>query len=136
MDIVNIPKSFWHAVSISLVSLTFGFLFIAYRSSTISIEIANTKIALTQAAANVERASSALQDQVAAVQKVQLQHRASRGQERTIGVAPTTDCSSLDPQEKLDCEEMKSFEKIAVEIENAARQAQEASQRVQSIPLN
>jgi hypothetical protein len=135
MEITNIPKSFWHAVSISIISLTFGFLFIAYRSTSISIEIANTKIALTQAAVNVERASSALQDQVAAVQKEQLQQQASRGAERGIDAELITDCASLDPPEKLDCERIKAFEKIAVEIDKAARQAQEASQRVQSIHL-
>ena len=49
MDVSNVPRTFWHAISLSIIFLTGGFLFIAYKSANVSIEIANTKINLTKA---------------------------------------------------------------------------------------
>jgi len=49
MDIKNIPTSFWHAVSFCMIVATLGLLFIAYASSSVSIEIANAKIELSSA---------------------------------------------------------------------------------------
>ncbi|TBW08562.1 hypothetical protein E0E52_08675 [Azotobacter chroococcum] len=54
MDTSNIPKTFWHALSICMMAATFGIIFIAYRSSTVSIEIANAKINLSSALATVK----------------------------------------------------------------------------------
>lgn len=49
MDISSIPKTFWHALSLSLLIATGGLVYIAYQSSTVSIEIANAKIQLSSA---------------------------------------------------------------------------------------
>ena len=54
MDTSNIPKSFWHALSICMLTATFGILFIAYKSSTFSIEIANAKLTLSSAIATAK----------------------------------------------------------------------------------
>lgn len=51
METNNIPKSFWHALSICMIATTAVLLFIAAKSSTVSIEIANTKIELSSALA-------------------------------------------------------------------------------------
>jgi len=49
MDISTIPRTFWHAISVSVLTATGGLVFIAYQSSTVSIEIANAKIQLSSA---------------------------------------------------------------------------------------
>jgi len=49
LDTTQIPKSFWHAVSFCMVIVTIGVLVIAYKSSSVSIEIANARIDLTSA---------------------------------------------------------------------------------------
>lgn len=49
MDISTIPKTFWHALSLSVLITTGGLVFIAYQSSTVSIEIASAKIQLSSA---------------------------------------------------------------------------------------
>ncbi len=54
MDISHIPRSFWHAISLCMVSTTFGLLYIAYKSSTVSLEIANAKINLSSAISTVK----------------------------------------------------------------------------------
>lgn len=49
MDTSNIPKAFWYSLSFCMVAGTLGLLLIAYRASSVSIEIANTKIELLAA---------------------------------------------------------------------------------------
>ena len=49
MDIAHIPRSFWHSLSFCMVVATVGILYVAYTSSTVSIEIANAKIELSSA---------------------------------------------------------------------------------------
>lgn len=46
MDIQYIPKSFWHSLSVAVLTATFGLTYIAYKSNSISIEIENAKILL------------------------------------------------------------------------------------------
>ncbi|MFC1891590.1 hypothetical protein ACFLZT_04290 [Thermodesulfobacteriota bacterium] len=55
MDIQHIPKTFWHALSLAILIATVGLTYVAYRSSTVSIELANAKINLSS-----EVASSAI----------------------------------------------------------------------------
>lgn len=78
MDLSQIPKVFWHALSFSVVALTLGLLVFGYRSSTISIEIANTKIGLNQAVNETERLNTELQKkaQVLHLAKAELQLQA------------------------------------------------------------
>jgi hypothetical protein len=54
MDISNIPKTFWYSVSFCIIFLTISFVVIAWKSTSLTIEIANTKIGLSQAATRTE----------------------------------------------------------------------------------
>ncbi|MGS2718906.1 hypothetical protein ACVBE9_12080 [Eionea flava] len=49
MNGLNIPRSFWHSVSLCLVSSIVVLLLIAYRSSSVSIEISSAKVHLSSA---------------------------------------------------------------------------------------
>ena len=51
----NIPKLFWYSLSIAILVVSIGLTYIAYKSSNVTIELANTKINLTS-----EIASTAL----------------------------------------------------------------------------
>lgn len=44
MDIKHIPKYFWYSISFSLFIISIGFSVVVYKSNSISIEFANTKI--------------------------------------------------------------------------------------------
>lgn len=61
MDMANIPRSFWHALSFCMVAATLGLLYIAQSSSSVSIEIANAKIELSSAISQVKDIKSDLQ---------------------------------------------------------------------------
>ena len=63
MDISNIPKSFWHALSFCMIVATLGITFIAYRSSSVSLEIANAKITLSSALSTVKDIKSNLEEE-------------------------------------------------------------------------
>lgn len=52
MDIQHIPKTFWHALSVAVLVVSFGVIYIAYRSSSVSIELANAKISLSSEVAS------------------------------------------------------------------------------------
>ncbi len=54
MDISNIPKTFWYSVSFCIIFLTISFVVIAWKSTSLTIEIANTKIGLSQATTRTE----------------------------------------------------------------------------------
>ena len=61
MDMANIPRTFWHALSFCMVAATLGLLYIAQSSSSVSIEIANAKIELSSAISQVKDIKSDLQ---------------------------------------------------------------------------
>lgn len=61
MDISSIPKTFWHALSLSVLLATGGLVYIAYQSSTVSIEIANAKIQLSSAITETKEIKSDLE---------------------------------------------------------------------------
>ena len=61
MDTASIPKVFWHALSFCMVIATLGLLIIAYQSTTISLEIANTKIELSTAISETKEIKGELQ---------------------------------------------------------------------------
>jgi len=48
----NIPKFFWYSVSFAILIVSIGLTYIAYRSSTVTIELANTKINLSSEVAS------------------------------------------------------------------------------------
>lgn len=63
MDISQIPRSFWHALSFCMVSATLGLLYIAHASSSVSIEIANAKIELSSAISQAKDIKNKLADE-------------------------------------------------------------------------
>ncbi len=63
MEISHIPKSFWHAMSFCMVAATLGLLYIAYFSSSVSIEIANAKIELSSAIYQAKNIKNDLADE-------------------------------------------------------------------------
>ena len=72
MDIAGIPKTFWHAVSVSILALTFGLLLIAYRSANVTIEIANTKIVLSKTINETERLNEDLKKEASRLERVRV----------------------------------------------------------------
>jgi len=63
MDLTNIPKSFWHSLSFAVVVATLGLVVIAYRASSVSIEIADAKIQLISAISETRDFKSALEEE-------------------------------------------------------------------------
>ena len=61
MDTENIPRIFWHALSFCMVIATVGLLFIAYQSTTISLDTANTKTGLSTARSETKDIKAELQ---------------------------------------------------------------------------
>lgn len=61
MSIDNLPRVFWYALSFCMVTATLGLLLIAYRASTVTIEIADAKINLSSALSAVKEVKSNLQ---------------------------------------------------------------------------
>ena len=61
MDTNNIPRSFWHACSFAIICTTVGLVFIAWKSSNVSIEIANMKIQLSSALSSVKQVRAELE---------------------------------------------------------------------------
>lgn len=70
MDISNIPRTFWHALSICMLVATFGLIMIAYQASTVSIEIADAKISLSSAIATAKDIKSDLEKENERLMKV------------------------------------------------------------------
>jgi cell division protein FtsB len=56
----GIPKFFWYTISFCLLMVVFFLMWIAYKSQTVNIEIASTKIQLVSSIREVEDAYSAL----------------------------------------------------------------------------
>lgn len=63
MDMTQIPRSFWHSLSVSIIAATIGILYIAYRSSSISIEIANAKIEVSSVLSKAKDIKTTLQEE-------------------------------------------------------------------------
>ncbi|MCG7865842.1 MAG: hypothetical protein JAY74_05640 [Candidatus Thiodiazotropha taylori] len=63
MDIQHIPRTFWHALSIAVIVVSSGLTYIAYRSSNVSIELANAKINLSSEVASSTIALNAALDE-------------------------------------------------------------------------
>jgi len=61
MDTSNIPKTFWHSLSFCMVVGTVGLLVIAYKASSVSIEIANAKIELSSAVSQTKEIKTDLE---------------------------------------------------------------------------
>ena len=59
MELQNIPKTFWHSLSLAILVVSSGLTYIAYRSSNVSIELANAKINLSSEVASSTIALSA-----------------------------------------------------------------------------
>lgn len=77
MDTSNIPRFFWYTVSVCIFAVTFGVLYLAYRSTSVSIEVANVKIELSAAAADLEGINRELEEKnnVLAETRAELERR-------------------------------------------------------------
>jgi hypothetical protein len=70
MDIPkSIPKFFWYSLSIAILIVSIGLTYIAYRSSTVTIELANTKINLSSEVASSTIALNTAIDEAENVKK-------------------------------------------------------------------
>ncbi len=94
MDASNAPKFFWYSLSVAILACTVMLLVIAYRSTDVSIRIANAKIDLKQNAAEVEKVNDQLLQENERIKTAQaeLQRKydkllAAAGQERPITAA-------------------------------------------------
>jgi hypothetical protein len=67
----GIPKIFWLSVSICLLTVTFGFMYLAYHSASVSLEIANTKIEMIKSISEIEKTYNALNDKEKILNRVQ-----------------------------------------------------------------
>ncbi|NMC49775.1 MAG: hypothetical protein GYA47_10185 [Desulfovibrio sp.] len=65
----NIPVFFWYSLSVCMLLATAVLLIIAYRSSSISIEVASAKINLSSAIESVKDAKQQLEEQNAILQE-------------------------------------------------------------------
>lgn len=70
MEVSGIPKFFWISLSLCMLIATCGIVFIAYRSSSVSIEIANAKINLNAALNTTKYARNDLEEELAQVKKI------------------------------------------------------------------
>lgn len=70
MDVQHIPKVFWYSISASLLVVSIGLTIIAYRSSRVSIELADAKILLSSkiAADELETSKKSLKTAVKQIQ--------------------------------------------------------------------
>lgn len=138
MDTSTVPKTFWHALSFCMVVATLGLISIAYRASSVSIEIADAKINLSSALTTVKdikgelerenerlkKANEELQAKVASLDK------AKNGEGPVAGLSPSAAMSFkklIEPAKTLD---KKSFEQLDQKIQKVERyvapQAQQA----------
>ncbi len=70
MDITHIPKLFWNSLSFCMLTATIGILYIAYTSSSVSIEIADAKINLSSAVSTTKEIRSKLEKENERLQKI------------------------------------------------------------------
>ncbi len=108
MDISAIPRSFWHALSLSLLIATCGLVYIAYRSSTVSIEIANAKIQLSSAIDETKDIKSDLEKENEALL------RATTELKNKIAVLEQLEASTTVPQSILD--EIKKLKSNSLDV--------------------
>lgn len=94
MDISPIPKFFWYCVGIAILVATCTLILIAYRAQEVSIEIAHTKIQLSQAIADMKSAVSEIEQQ-----KIALEQKKTQVKGENQSVSPSTLPSSLDERQ-------------------------------------
>ena len=151
MDIQQIPKTFWHAVSLAVIVVSCGLTFIAYQASSVSIEIANAKITLSsevatsqvalksaldqarQAKLDVEQTYAELQSQYQQLQKIIAQAERNNNSERTSvnrEVLEELKQKSTLPNDQL---LFKNFEQSYDQAEQSLQQLQTLNQQIQLI---
>ncbi|KST67571.1 hypothetical protein BC008_30715 [Mastigocoleus testarum BC008] len=83
MDISSIPKVFWYSLSISLLSLTTGLTVSSIFATSVSVEVANSKINLSKNINSVQRINQDLKNKVEELEEIdkaykQLQQKYNR----------------------------------------------------------
>jgi DNA repair exonuclease SbcCD ATPase subunit len=69
VELQYIPRTFWHSLSIAVLIVSSGLTYIAYNSSSVSIEIANAKINLSSEVASSTLALRAALDEAKKAKK-------------------------------------------------------------------
>jgi DNA repair exonuclease SbcCD ATPase subunit len=112
MDLQYIPKTFWHALSAAVLIVSTGLTYIAYQSSTISIELANAKINLSSEVTSsrlalndaLDEAQKAKEDAQARYEELYKQHQLLQRQLKSLEQKAQTNQSlrsSLDHYKKI-----------------------------------
>lgn len=70
MDISSIPKVFWYSLSISLLSLTTGLTISSIFATSVSVEVANSKINLSKNINSVQRINQELKIKVEELEQI------------------------------------------------------------------
>jgi F0F1-type ATP synthase membrane subunit b/b' len=103
MDTSNVPKTFWHAMSIAILAATVVLVYIALKSTSVSFEIANAKIHLNTAIAETETLNEELRARNAALEEAQAELQAKYDEllASTEAGAPisTDELQQLDPRQ-------------------------------------
>ena len=103
MDTSNIPKTFWHSLSVAVLACTAMLLVIAYRSTDVSIRIANAKIDLKRGVAEVERLNKDLEAEnerlKAAQDRLEQKYQEIERTLKRPGTVRPEDLPKLDPRE-------------------------------------
>ncbi len=102
----NIPAFFWYAIGVALLSATLGVLAIAYRSSSVSIEIADAKISLSGAISETEDLARKLEKENA-----ELRHAREEVEKKVKELQAIVDARG--PAPKLTPEELKTLSTFA-----------------------
>ena len=70
MDISSIPKVFWYSLSISLLSVTTGLTISSIFATSVSVEVANSKINLSKNINSVQRINQDLKIKVEELEEI------------------------------------------------------------------
>jgi len=108
MDVSQIPKSFWHSLSFCMVVATLGLLFIAYKASSVSIEIANTKIELSSALTKTKEIKSELEKE-----NDRLKNVSSKLEEKILSFESKI---AIAPKKSISVDELKDLSLLAGEV--------------------
>lgn len=128
MDTSNIPKTFWHSLSFCMVAGTVGLLVIAYKASSVSIEIANAKIELLSAVSQTKEIKASLEAESKRLassartlpQRIDnTQERSAKSSSSAISIKPQIDGLQQTPLAVGDFKYQSEFEALDAKIKSA-----------------
>lgn len=96
----NVPRLFWYSLSVCMLATTATLCYVAMRSQSVDINVANTKISLSRAAGDVERLASQLDAKEAELAKARDAVAAAATRVPVIGSTMALPEVKPDPQVK------------------------------------